>query len=119
MEAKAKPRQARLRPEYAAWYPDVSATRWYPVLKLVRAVMHQLVHSGPRSSPLWSPGSRALDDRHFEFRGGVERDAGWRTRAGDTTVWPAGAERGQRQRPLPGSSRPSRERTGDDPDGGT
>ena len=117
---EAKSREARLRSEYASWYPDVSTTRWYPVQTLVQTVMHQLVHGGPRSSPRWAPAGRALDDRHFEFRGGVERDAGWRTRAGDTTVWPAGAERGRVQRPLPGSSRPSRGRTGDDdPDGGT
>jgi hypothetical protein len=86
-------RKARLRSEYASWYPDISVTTWYPVATLVRKVTRQLVHGegDPRSSPRWAVGGRTLDDRHFEFRGGVERDARWRTRAGDTTVWPAAA----------------------------
>jgi hypothetical protein len=86
---EAKSREARLREEFASGYPDLSATRWYPVATLVRLVAHQLVHgdTGSGSSPRLS-GSRPLDDRHFEFRGGVERDATWRTRAGDTSVWP-------------------------------
>lgn len=81
-------RQARLKSEYASWYPSLSVTRWYPVATLVPMVTHQLVHGDPGSSPRWAPGNRPLDDRHFEFRGGVERDAAWRTRAGDTSVWP-------------------------------
>jgi hypothetical protein len=54
---------------------------------LVRLVARQLVQGDTGSSPRLS-GTRPLDDRHFEFRGGVERDAAWRTRAGDTSVWP-------------------------------
>ena len=85
---EATSRQARLRPEYGSWYPNLSVTRWYPVTTLVRLVARQLVHHDPPASPRWAPGSRPLDDRHFEFRGGLERDAAWRTRAGDTSVWP-------------------------------
>ena len=88
-------RQAKLRPEFTSWYPNVSVTQWYPVSTLVHIVTRQLVHGDPGSSPRWAVGGRSLDDRHFEFRGGVERDARWRTRAGDTTVWPAGAKQRQ------------------------
>jgi hypothetical protein len=95
---EAQSRQAKVRPEYASWYPSVSATSWYPVSLLVRMVAQQLVHGEPGLSPRWAVGGRTLDDRHFEFRGGVERDAGWRTRAGDTTVWPAGSDRGTGRR---------------------
>ena len=100
---EATSRQARLRPEYASWYPSVSATRWYPVSALVQIVMRQLVQGEPGSAPRWAASGRPLDDRHFEFRGGVERDATWRTRAGDTTVWPAG---GMQPRTAGQSSRP-------------
>lgn len=103
---EAESRQARLRSEYASWYPDVSVTRWYPVSTLVRMVMRQLVHGDPGPSPRWAPGARPLDDRHFEFRGGAERDATWRTRAGDTTVWPAGRSRSP-SGPMPDHDEPA------------
>jgi hypothetical protein len=89
---EGSPREARLRSEYASWYPSLSVTRWYRVSTLVRMVAGQLVRGEAGSSPRWAPGSRTLDDAHFEFRGGVERDTGWRTRVGDTTVWPAGVD---------------------------
>jgi len=44
----AKSRQARLRSEYASWYPKVSVTTWYPVLTLVRKVTRQMVHGRHR-----------------------------------------------------------------------
>ena|SRR5689334_3414491 len=84
------PRQAKLRSEYASWYPSIWVATWYPVLAVLRKVTQQLVRGDPDSAPRWAAGDRILDNRHFEFRGGVERDAGLRTRAGDTTVWPAG-----------------------------
>ena len=89
----AKSRQATLRSEYASWYPKIAVGTWYPVLTVVRKVKRQLVRGDPRSSP--GSGARILDDRHFEFRGGVERDASLRTRAGDTTVWPAAGDQGR------------------------
>jgi hypothetical protein len=106
----ATSRKVRLRSEYASWYPNVSATTWYPVLTLVRTITRQLVHGGgdPRSSARWAAGGRILDDRHFEFRGGVQRDSGWRTRAGDTTVWPAAVD--QRYPPHPSSVREDKHR---------
>jgi hypothetical protein len=88
----AKSRQARLRSEYASWYPKIAVVTWYPVMALVRKVKRQLARGDPRSSP--RSNGRILDDRHFEFRGGVERDASLRTRAGDTTVWPAAVDTG-------------------------
>lgn len=84
---EATSREARLRPEFASGYGNLSVTEWYPVGMLVRLVARQLAQGDTGSSPRLS-GTRPLDDRHFEFRGGVERDAAWRTRAGDTSVWP-------------------------------
>ena len=83
----AKSRQAKLRSEYASWYPKIAVDTWYPVLTVLRKVKRQLVRGDPRLSPRSS--GRILDDRQFEFRGGVQRDASLRTRAGDTAVWPA------------------------------
>jgi len=79
-------RQARLRNEYAAWYPTLACHVWIPAKTVARAVTRQLLDSGPLSAacPRWAMGARILDDRHFTFRGGVERaDCHPRTRAGD------------------------------------
>jgi hypothetical protein len=107
---RATSRKARLRAEYASWYPNISTTAWYPVSTLVRKLTRQLRRGDgdPGSSPPWVAGARLLNDSHFEFRGGVQRDSTWRTRAGDTTVWPA--LRNQRDLPLPGSAGESKQR---------
>jgi hypothetical protein len=91
---RARSRQARLRSEYASRYPKIAVATWYPVLTAVRKVKRQLLLGDPRSSPRSS--GRILNDRHFEFRGGVARDASLRTRAGDTAVWPAAVAQGHR-----------------------
>ena len=58
-------RQARLRPEYAEWYPRVAPARWQPAATVRRLVLRQL----RRGSPYWQPGARILSDSHFDFQG--------------------------------------------------
>ena len=60
------PRTARLRPEYAEWYPRVEAGRWHDAAYLTEVVRRQL----SEGSPAWAPGGRILSDMHFEFEGG-------------------------------------------------
>jgi len=79
-------RQARLRREYAAWYPTLPVLTWVPAPTVARAVARQLLEGEPHwaQAPRWEPGPRILDDRHFEFRGGAEaRGPELRTRRGD------------------------------------
>jgi hypothetical protein len=68
-------RQARLRNEYAAWYPTIPVAIWLPAKTVARIVTRQLVEGGPAwaLAPRWALGPRVLDSRHFIFRGGVER----------------------------------------------
>jgi hypothetical protein len=79
-------RQARVRPEYAAWYPTVQVATWLPAQSVARAVERQLLGESSRNSlgPRWVPGARLLDPRHFLFRGGVPRDPSSGTRRGDS-----------------------------------
>jgi hypothetical protein len=67
-------RQARLRNEYAAWYPTIAVITWTPAATVARAVARQLLQGEPpwALGPRWAVGPRLLDDRHFEFRGGSE-----------------------------------------------
>jgi hypothetical protein len=80
---KTDRRQARLRREYAPWYPTLSVTGWVPAATVARAVARQLVQGEPRWAPRWEVGPRLLDERHFMFRGGIERDGLLRTRLND------------------------------------
>jgi hypothetical protein len=68
-------RQARLRPEYATLYPGVPADEWKPIGELIDCVASARLRSGRRSGELLR--GRALDDRHFEFRGGGDRPYGF------------------------------------------
>ena len=58
-------RQARLKPEFAALYPPLTADVWEPAAEVGARVL------------LWQGtaalGTRLLDQRHFEFRGGWSR----------------------------------------------
>lgn len=79
-------RQARLRNEYAAWYPTLACNVWIPAETVARAVARQLMEGsrGSAMAPRWAAGPRILDDRHFTFRGGVEQaHPHVRRRAGD------------------------------------
>lgn len=87
----AERRQARLRREYAPWYPLIGVTAWMPAQSAANAVRRQLVDGEPTWAPKWALGPRVLDDRHFLFRGGANRDVTQRTRSGDTAI----TQRGQ------------------------
>ena len=58
-------REARLRPEYASWYPGVTVAGWLPVTTIVRAVTRQLLDGEPRGAPRSQVGPRILDECHF------------------------------------------------------
>ena len=92
-------RQARVRSEYAAWYPTIPVSTWAPAKTVARAVARQLFGGEPQWAlgPRWPPGPRLLDDRHFEFRGGAEGQAATaRTRRAD----PVQAETRRRDKPA-------------------
>ena len=74
-------RQARLKPEFAALYPPLTPDIWEPAAEMgARVLLWQLQQRGTAAL-----GTRLLDARHFEFRGGVRLGVryGVRTRAGD------------------------------------
>jgi hypothetical protein len=71
-------RQARLLPEHATLYPGVPAGEWRPIGELLDCVAAARLRSGRRSGELLR--GRPLDDRHFEFRGGGDRPAGFADR---------------------------------------
>jgi len=79
-------RQARIRAEYAAWYPTIQVATWLPARSVARAVERQLLgEPSPYSlGPRWVPGPRLLDDRHFSFRGGKPRSPSIRSRREDS-----------------------------------
>jgi hypothetical protein len=62
-------RKARLRPEYAAWYPELLAREWHDAGWATEKVLQQ--HR--KASPSWSLGRRILSEAHFEFEGGDSR----------------------------------------------
>lgn len=68
-------RLARLRPDFATLYPGLDPGAWYPAGSVAAYFSSWLVrHPGRRqgSAPL-----RGLVTAHFEFRGGVPREAPW------------------------------------------
>jgi hypothetical protein len=60
-------RKAKLRKEYADWYPLLAAGEWHDAAWTAEQVLRQM----RRASPRWQLGDRILDPRHFEFYGGV------------------------------------------------
>jgi hypothetical protein len=68
-------RQARLRPECATLYPGVPPGEWRPIGELLDCVAAARLRGGRRSGELLR--GRPLDDRHFDFRGGGDRPAGF------------------------------------------
>jgi len=76
-----RPREARLRPEFASLYPGIPVGTWLPAADLgATLLMHHLRAPSPPEL-----GSRLLDESHFEFRGGASRGKGAaeRTRYGE------------------------------------
>jgi hypothetical protein len=59
-------RQALLRPEFAHLYPGIAANEWLPAAVVTDQVL-ALKLRGKERVPLTR--DRALDERHFEFRG--------------------------------------------------
>ena len=67
-------RLARLRREHATLYPGLDAGVWYPARTVAEYFLAWLVrHPGPDTGRR----ARVLDAQHFEFRGGVPREAPW------------------------------------------
>ena len=58
-------REARLRPEFAEWYPGMTAGVWHNAVWLAEVVMQQR----RRGSPTWALEGRPLPEEHFEFQG--------------------------------------------------
>ncbi len=58
-------------------YPSVPAGQWKPTAELVDCVIAARLQAGRRSGELLR--SRLLDERHFEFRGGLDRPSSART----------------------------------------
>ncbi len=68
-------RLVRLRPEFARLYAGLDAGAWYPAASVAAYFQAWLVRHPDRqrgTGPL-----RGLDPAHFEFRGGVPREAPW------------------------------------------
>lgn len=77
-------REARLRPEYVALYPDLAPGVWVPANTLTEFVLERGLYQRRTGSPSQA---RPLLESHFDFRGGPShRDAAWtgpRERIGD------------------------------------
>lgn len=66
-------REARLRREWAEFYPGLEPDVWYPAAQLVPLVLRHRI----RNQGTWEFTRRILIDGHFEFRGGKPRDSSW------------------------------------------
>jgi hypothetical protein len=77
-------REARLKPEYAAEYPEISPNTWMSAKELAKQLVAR-VHAR-RKQGLYT---RTFDPTHFEFRGDAAPRRRDRTRStdirGDTT----------------------------------
>lgn len=61
-------REARLRPEYADLYPELTPGQWEPAARIAEVVLARYLLQRMTDAP----GERTLDESHFEFRGGAE-----------------------------------------------
>ena len=73
MREQAGPREARLRPEFAARYPYLTPGVWVSAAVLSDQVVPALLG---RPDGRFISRERALDPEHFEFRAGVTRRPG-------------------------------------------
>jgi hypothetical protein len=68
-------REARLRPEYAELYPDLTPGIWVPATVLSEFVLERGLYQRRTGSPSHA---RLLAESHFDFRGGrVRREQPW------------------------------------------
>ena len=58
-------RQARLKPEYAALYPGLEADVWVPAAEAAAQILAMMRASSSSFE------ERVMNERHFEFRGGL------------------------------------------------
>ena len=72
-------REARLRPEFADLYPELTPGQWEPASRIAEVVLARYLLQRMTDAP----GDRALDETHFEFRGGAEPDPGSQRRRAD------------------------------------
>ena len=75
------PREARLKPEFAAIYPPLVSGIWETAAEIgAKVLLWQVQQQGTDALSM-----RILDERHFEFRGGWYRgtETELRTRASD------------------------------------
>jgi hypothetical protein len=61
-------REARLRPEFEALYPDLEPSVWIPARVLMEFVLERGLYQRRTGSPTHA---RPLIEAHFEFRGGA------------------------------------------------
>ena len=66
MGGQLEQREARLRPEFAAQYPYLTAGVWEPAAVLADRVVANILG---RPNVRFISKERALDPEHFEFRG--------------------------------------------------
>jgi hypothetical protein len=68
-------RRARLKPEFAAWYPSIHAGEWHHAWWLSEVVRRQL-----RRESIFPIGARVLSEQHFDFEAGERRPFAGRER---------------------------------------
>jgi hypothetical protein len=64
-------REARLRPEFAHIYPELVPGQWEPAARIARVILARYLVQRMTDT---DPPDRALNEAHFEFRGGAEPD---------------------------------------------
>jgi hypothetical protein len=74
-------REARLREEFAHLYPELVPGQWEPAARIVQVVLARYLLQRMADAPV---ADRALNEAHFEFRGGADPPRfGRRQRADD------------------------------------
>jgi hypothetical protein len=67
-------REGRLRPEFAALYPDLTPGIWVPACSLTEFILERGLYQRRTGSPAKL---RPLLEEHFDFRGGPTREPAW------------------------------------------